>query len=208
MLLEALERRFQRMLQQQTRIFKETLSLHLRLRDAPTPPRAVVDKAQQLANGETKLSAEAEKVLDILREEGTTVVIPDVVEDMKRDLDGLAVRLRKLDAGEYTQQVQQDVMETLRELLEVIKEELDRRQGGQGGGGDGQEGDQDENLLPTSAELKMLKSLQVRVNKRTSTFDRMKEKDENERNRLAEKQEGVGSLTRTMADRLNRQEEE
>jgi len=208
MLLEALERRFQRMLQQQTRIFKETLSLHLRLRDAPTPPRAVVDKAQQLANGETELSGEAEKVLDILREEGTTVVIPDVVEDMKRDLDGLAVRLRKLDAGEYTQQVQQDVMETLRELLEVIKEELDRRQGGQGGGGDGQEGDQDENLLPTSAELKMLKSLQVRVNKRTSTFDRMKEKDENERNRLAEKQEGVGSLTRTMADRLNRQEEE
>jgi ribosomal protein L29 len=207
MLLEALERRFDRMLQQQTRIFKETLSLHLRLKDSPTPPRAVVDKAQQLGDGEAELSVEAEKVLEILREEGTTIVIPDVIEDMKRDLSGLATRLRKLDAGDYTQAVQQDVMETLRELLEVIKEELNKRQGGEGGG-EGQEGENEDNLLPTSAELKMLKSLQVRVNKRTSTFDRMIRKEEDERLRIAEKQDSVGTLTRTMADRLNRQEDQ
>lgn len=208
MLLEALERRFDKMLQQQTRIFKETLSLHLRLKDSPTPPRAVADKAQELGNGEAELSAEAEKVLDILREEGTTIVIADVMEDMKRDLDGLAARLRKLDAGDYTQAVQQDVMETLRELIEVIKEELNRKQGGGEGSGDGSEGDQDEDLLPTSAELKMLKSLQVRVNKRTKTFDRMLKKEDDERTRIAGKQDGVGTLTRTMADKLNRQEGE
>ncbi len=207
MLLEALERRFDKMLQQQTRIFKETLSLHLRLKDTPTPPRAVADKGQELGAGEAELSAEAEKVLDILKEEGTTIVIPDVMEDMKRDLDGLAVRLRKLDAGEYTQAVQQDVMETLRELIEVIKEELERKQGGEGGG-ESPEGDPEEDLLPTSAELKMLKSLQVRVNKRTSTFDKMIKKEDEERGRIAEKQDGVGTLTRTMADKLNRQEGE
>ncbi len=207
MLLEALERRFDKMHQVQTRIFKETLSLNLRLKDSPTPPRAVVDKGQELGNGEAELSAEAEKVLDILREEGTTIVIPDVMEDMKRDLDGLAARLRKLDAGEYTQEVQQDVIATLRELIEVIKEELERKQGGQGGQGDGSEGDQDEDLLPTSAELKMLKSLQLRVNKRTSDFDKYVKKEDDERGRIAQKQEGVGTLTRTMADKLNRQDE-
>jgi hypothetical protein len=208
MLLEALERRLDRMLQQQTKIRNETLSLNLRMKDTPTPPRAVVDKAQQLGDGEAELSGEAEKILDILREEGTTVVIPDVIRDMKRDLDGLAARLRKLDAGDYTQAVQQDIIETLRELIEVIKEELERKQGGGEGNGDGSEGDQEENLLPNSAELKMLKSLQERVNKRTSTFDRMVKKEEDERGRLAEKQEGVGTLTRTMADKLNRQEGE
>ncbi|HEX5137337.1 MAG TPA: hypothetical protein VFY93_10210 [Planctomycetota bacterium] len=208
MLLEALERRFDRMRQQQTKIFKETLSLNLRLKDSPTPPRAVVDKGQQLGDGEAELAVEAEKVLDILREEGSTIVIPDVIRDMKRDLEGLAARLKKLDAGDYTQAVQQDVIETLNQLIEVIKEELDRKQGGQEGGGDGQEGDEDENLLPTSAELKMLKSLQERVNKRTSTFDRMIKKDDDERGVIAEKQEGVGTLTRTMADKLNRQEGE
>ena len=211
MLLEALERRLVRMLQKQTKIHKETLSLNIRMREAEKagrkPPRAVVDKGHQLGDGQAELSVAAEKMLDILREEGTTVVIPDVMEDMKKDLDTLAKRLRKLDAGEFTQQIQSDVMETLRELIEVIKEELERRQGG-GRPGEPQEGDPEENLLPTSAELKMLKSLQVRVNKRTNTFDRMREKEEQDRLRIAEKQEAVGTLTRTMADRLNREEDE
>ena len=210
MLLEALERRLVRMLQMQTKAFKETLSLNIRLKDRAKgqPPRALQDKGVQLAQMEDALAAEADKILEILREEGTTVVIPDVVEDMKADLEAIAARLRKLDAGSYTQQIQKDVMETLRELIEVIKEELEKRQGGQQGNGDGQEGDQDENLLPTSAELKMLKSLQVRVNKRTTQFDRLLEKDDTERGRLAGKQESVGTLTRTMADRLNREEDQ
>ena len=127
---------------------------------------------------------------------------------MKKDLDMLAGRLVAMKAGTYTQQVQQDVMETLRELIEVIKEELEKRQGGEQGNGDDMEGDQDDNLLPTSAELKMLKSLQVRVNKRTTQYDRLLEKEEPERARLAEKQESVGTLTRTMADRLNREEDQ
>jgi hypothetical protein len=211
MLLEALERRLIRMLQKQTKIHKETLSLNIRMREAAKAgkkaPRAVVDKGRQLGDGQAELSVAAEKILEILREEGTTVVIPDVMEDMRKDLDALAKRLRKLQAGDYTQQMQQDVMETLRELIEVIKEELERRQGG-GRPGEPQEGDPQENLLPTSAELKMLKSLQLRVNKRTSTFDRMREKDEQDRLRIAEKQEAVGTLTRTMADRLNREEDE
>ena len=212
MLLEALERRLVRMLQQQTKIHKETLSLNIRMREAEKagkkPPRAVVDKGHQLGDGQSELSVAAEKILDILREEGTTVVIPDVMEDMRKDLDTLAKRLRKLEAGEYTQQIQQDVMETLRELIEVIKEELNSRQGGGQQGGDGSESDPDQGLLPTSAELKMLKSLQVRVNKRTNTFDRMRKKEEPDRLRIAEKQEAVGTLTRTMADRLNREEDE
>jgi hypothetical protein len=212
MLLEALERRLVRMLQKQTKIHKETLSLNIRMREAhkagKKAPRAVVDKGHQLGDGEAELSVAAEKILEILREEGTTVVIPDVMEDTRKDLDALAKRLRKLEAGEYTQQIQQDVMETLRELIEVIKQELERRQGRGQPGNDGSEGDPDQNLLPTSAELKMLKSLQVRVNKRTSTFDRMRRKEEQDRLRIAEKQEAVGTLTRTMADRLNREEDE
>ncbi len=208
MLLEALERRLLKMLQKQTKIFKETLSLNIRLRDVKNkPPRALVDKGRQLGGGETELAVAAEKILDILREEGTTVVIPDVIADMTKDLETLAKRLRKLNAGEYTQQIQQDVIDTLAELIEVIKDELERRQAKQGSG-DGPEGDPDESLLPTSAELKMLKALQLRVNKRTATFDKMRQKEDEERLRLAAKQESVGTLTRTMADRLNREEDE
>ncbi|MGH7163481.1 MAG: hypothetical protein ACREID_08345, partial [Planctomycetota bacterium] len=205
MLLDALERRLAKMLQEQERMFRETVSLHLRLRDAKTPAASDQDKARQLGDGEAELSAEAEKLLGVVREEGTTVVIPDVVEDLKGDLDALAARLRRIDAGEYTQRIQQDVIETLRQLIRVIQEERERRQGGDGGG-EGMEGDQEEDLLPTSAELKMLREMQVRVNKRTEEFERMVAKEEGERARIAEKQRAVGSLTRSMADKLNKQE--
>ncbi len=207
MLLDAIERRLTRMLQKQTALFKETISLDLRLRDSKQPTRADTDKSRQVAEGETDLATEAEKLLELLREEGTTIVIPDVVDDMRKDLDMLAARLLKLDAGAYVQQVQQDVIATLKELIEVIQEEREKKQGGGQGNGDGQEGDSEDNLLPTSAELKMLKSLQVRVNRRTTDYERLREKDDGERGRLAEKQGAVGSLTRTMADKLNREEE-
>jgi len=210
MLLDALNRRLARMLRTQTSIFKQTLALDIRLKDARgKPPRALLDKGRRLGDGEAGLSAEAEKILDILREEGTTVVIPDVVVDLREDLDALTSRLHKLKTGSYTQQVQKDVIETLRELIDVIRQELEKRQGGgRGGPQDQQEGDPEEGLLPTSAELKMLRSLQIRVNRRTDRFDRLKEQDPAERERLAKKQSGVGTLTRTMADRLNREDDE
>ncbi len=208
MLLEALERRLSRMLAKQTKIFKQTLSLHNRLKEVTgKTPRALQDKGRQLGDGEADLAAEAEKVLEIMREEGTTVVIPDVLDDMRQDLDGLAARLTKLKTGDYTRAVQRDIIETLKELIEVIKEELNQRQGGKPGDGDSQEGDQDQNLLPTSAELKMLRSLQLRVNRRTSTFDRFVSKEDTERGRIAGKQKSTAKLTRTMADRLNREED-
>jgi len=197
------------MLQVQRKLRKDTISLHLRLpKDrARKPARADLDKARQLAEGETGLALEADKVYELLREEGSTIVIPDVVEDMKGDLDSLAVRLNRVDAGTYTQQIQLDIIQTLRELIEVIQDERDRKQGKAGKGGEPQEGDSPDSLLPTSAELKMLKALQVRVNKRTSLFDRMREKDDSERGRIAGKQSGCADLTRTMADKLNQEED-
>jgi hypothetical protein len=209
MLLDAIERRLVRMLRAQTDLYKRTISLHLRIRNQPEPGRNERDLAGQLADGEAEIAGEADKLLALLQEEGSTIVIPDVVADLRGDLDGLAGRLRGFDAGPYTQQIQQDVIETLKELIEVVQEEQQRRQGNQqqGQGQDPMEGDQEENLLPTSAELKMLKSLQVRVNRRTEQFDRMEGKDDAERDRLSEKQSAVGDLTRTMADKLNREEE-
>ncbi|MFQ5845039.1 MAG: hypothetical protein ACE5JG_08630, partial [Planctomycetota bacterium] len=212
MLLDALERRLTMMLQKQRVITKGTVGLSLRIKGATRISRADKDKGVELGEGETELAAEADKVLEILREEGTTVVIPDVIEDLRRDLDGLARRLARLDVGEYTKRVQRDVEETLRDLIEVIREERERRQGEEGG--DGSEGDGEEGLLPSSAELKMLRALQMRVNRRTSLFDKMftagrtpREELDRERGRLVEKQDSVSGLTRTMADRLNREEE-
>jgi len=215
MLLEAMERRFQAMLQKQRRLSKETIALELRVRGG-APSRADRDDAARIAGGEAELAAESEKALEILREEGTTVVIPDVVEDLKHDLDALAALVGKLQTDAYTQQMQRDVETTLEQLVRVIQEEMKRRSGGGGEeGGDSSEGDFEESLLPTSAELKMLREMQGQVNRRTELFEKKsragtqaKEALEEERGRIARKQHAVGELTRTMADKLNRQEDE
>jgi len=212
MLLDALERRLIKMLQVQRKLFKDTLALHDRVKSVQKagkkPARADVDKARQIGDGEAGLAHEAEKILDILKEEGTTIVIPDVIDDTKGDLDTLAKRLRAVKAGQYTQQIQLDVIETLKELIQVIQQERERRDSqGQGQPGEPSEGDNPDSLLPTSAELKMLKALQLRVNRRTSRFDRLRVKENDERGHISDKQKSVGKLTRTMADKLNQEEE-
>ena len=53
----------------------------------------------------------------------------------------------------------------------------------------------------------MLKALQMRVNRRTSRFDRLLAKENEEREHIAGKQKSVGKLTRTMADKLNEEDE-
>jgi hypothetical protein len=212
MLLDAIERRLNEMLRTQMKIRTDTIALNLRLKDTAKanrkPTRADTDRARQLGEGEAGIAVEAEKLLDLLREEGSTVVIPDVVDDMRKDLDVLAQRLNKLLAGSYTQEIQTDIIQTLKELIQVIQEERERKQGKGGGNPDSMEGDQDDSLLPNSAELKMLRSLQSRVNRRTQRYERLREKEDSERGRLADKQNGVADLTRTMADKLNRAEDE
>ena len=126
---------------------------------------------------------------------------------MREDLQTLQKRLTKLRAGSYTQQIQQDVIATLKELIQVIQEERDRRDGGGEGGEPGEGGNDNQDLLPTSAELKMLKALQLRVNRRTNRFERLLAKEDEERQHIAGKQKSVGKLTRTMADKLNQEDE-
>jgi len=213
MLLDAIRRRLDKMLRAQIGIRTNTIALNLRIKDAQKinrkPARADRDRGRQLGEGESGIAVEAEKLLEIMREEGSTVVIPEVISDMRQDLDLLAKRLSKMQAGEYTQEIQTDVINTLKELIEVIKEEQEKKSGGgDGEPGEEQEGDQDDNLLPNSAELKMLRSLQQRVNKRTQRFERLRSKETDERGRLAGKQNGVADLTRSMADKLNREEDE
>lgn len=209
MLLDTLERRFEQMYREQDRIFRETVALQVRLKASKEPMKSDTEKSHELGKGELALAGEAQKVLEIVQEEGSTVVIPDVLAGVKADFEAVGGRLAKIDAGEYTQRIQQDILETLKQLLKVIEEERNRRRkGGSGQPQSPQEGEEEDALLPTSAELKMLRELQVRVNRRTEEFDRMVEKEDAERTRLAEKQKGVATLTRTMADKLNQQGEE
>lgn len=122
-----------------------------------------------LSAQENKLSQQAATCLHILEEDATTVIFPHVVEQVSQDMANVAGRLAELKVGSLTQAIEQEIVETLEQLLGAIQqmqqenEQGDSQQGKQGS-------NEDQSLLPTSAELKLLRASQFRVNTRTDAI--------------------------------------
>src|SRR5262249_55941958 len=80
--------------------------------------------------------------------------------------------LRVTDSGLVTQTIENDIIDTLKEMIEALKKARQDNQNQPppppGGGGGGQP--QDQKLIDQLAELKMIRSLQIRVNARTETY--------------------------------------
>lgn len=130
------------------------------------PSRADQLKAADLASRQEELARDADSAVRLLEEDGTTVVFLNVFRQISSDMYHVAGELAQVNAGTLTQSTQAGILETLQELLDAVKKLQEQQQGGQGGamagGGSG-----DPPLVPTSAELRMLKTSQLRVNQQT-----------------------------------------
>jgi len=168
-------------------VTRETRSLDLKLRAlraalGPEASRAEADArkdrrtAEALSERERSIAVIAEDVIDLLEEDGTTLVFPGIVEEVKADVLNAAGLLSRLESGETTQRIQKEVETALEEILKAL--ELAQRsppppnpnQGRSSKSGAGP-------LLPLSAELKMVRSLQARVNERTRERDLARKPD-------------------------------
>jgi len=121
------------------------------------------------------LSEKAATCVHILDEEGTTIAFPHIVEQVSQDMKSVADRLGAYQLGPITIAIQQEISDALDQLLDALKKmrEENKQQGNQspGGGGAGQNSP----LLPPSAELKLLRSSQLRVNTRTLAMEEARE---------------------------------
>ena len=167
-ILRDLQSRFREMLAKQLEINGGTVELHEIGPESFT--RADRLQAAELSSDEDELAGDASKALHILEEEGTTVVFPAVLEQLSGDMRVVAQRLADLRVGVFTQTLEEEIAETLENLVDAIERELDEMQQQQNmpmqAGSPA-----DQPLLPTSAELKLLRSMQVRVFKRTTVID-------------------------------------
>lgn len=203
-MLRDLEVRFREMLSKQRAINESTVTLHEFGRSNFT--RAEELQVADLAMKQRELSDSASACLHILDEDGTTVVFPRVVEQAAADMSTVADRLSELLLGALTQQVQRDIVDTLEQLLGSVQrmQQENEQQDGSGEAGDSQ----DQPLLPTSAELKLLRSSQHRVNERTAAIESAKadpaESPEELRKAtddLADRQKELSSVATEMRDR-------
>ena len=170
--LARLEARFRQMLERQNVASIMTIEIEdkrfnlgqIRLRDQLLILR--------LATEELEIRELAQQAYDLLLEDGTSIVFPEVVQDLRADLESAAGLLQSERTDQYTQLVQKEVEITIQDLLDALKEaKQDGKKGGGGGGGGGGK----QPLLKKSAELKILRMRQRRLNRRTKKLEIMRE---------------------------------
>lgn len=171
--LALLEGRFRKMLEMQLHVYEETKLLD----QIPDERRAREFDVQsgRLAFDERKIVLEANKALQLLREEGSSIAFPETVEMMRDDMEYVSNRLADSKVSFVTQGREEDVISALEELIEALqKAQQDMEEQQQQQSQQSQSQQQQVNaLVDAIAEFKMVRALQMRVNKRTDRYSQM-----------------------------------
>jgi len=206
--LARLEQRFREMLARQQEVNSKTIELDSKRSETLT--RIERRAVSALAVEERELVEQAYQAYDILLEDGTSVVFPTIVDGLRSDLERVSELLEESRTGEFTQALQKEVETTLVEMIEALKKAKQQKKDGEGGGGGGQGGEPP--LLPGSAELKLLRSSQMRVNRLTQSFEKERpEKAEDlddtlkrQLDSITRRQSEITVLTERIMERLQR----
>jgi len=175
LMLTSLESRFRKMLSEQLLVYQDTVQLAAKGKDEPN----LEPRSRQLARREDEIVQEVNKAMILLQEEGSSVAFPEAVEAIRDDMRSITRLLDNSDVGELTQTVEQNVIESLEEMIDALNREMQKKDDEAQEQQQGQQGQQaapgEEPLVDALSELKMLRSLQLRINKRTQQLSKLAE---------------------------------
>jgi len=208
--LKALEERFTAMLAKQRELSIQTRTLDKTRQNVLTAsgqlPASLAENIQLVATGEGDLEVDAADAVKLLEEDGTTAVFVEMTGELKSVLQQVARRCRAQETGREVQDGQAEAEDLLTLLINSLRREIERRDGNAGNCNcNGQPP-----LVPISAELKMLRFLQERVNKATKEFDGRPTETKSsadgqlQSEQLAGKQGRVQELMRKLAAKLDK----
>ncbi len=171
LMLTSLESRFRKMLSQQLLVYQDTVQLAAKGKDEPN----LEPRSRQLARREEEIVQEVNKAMILLQEEGSSVAFPEAVEAIRDDMRSIVRLLDKSDVGELTQTVEQGVIEAIEEMIDALQQEMQKKdeQQQQQDGQPMQSAPGEQPLVDALSELKMLRSLQLRINKRTQQLGKL-----------------------------------
>jgi len=183
LLLANLEARFRKMLGLQLLIYQQTVRL-----DAEKTQDSTIEigqRSRQLATQEAEIVQEVAKALVLLQAEGSSVAFPQAVEAIREDAASVMRLLDQSKVGELTQTIEQGIIEALEEMIDALQKEMEKleekKQQDQQ-----QQQEQDQPLVDALSELKMLRSLQLRINRITRRLSRQIDGDQAEGKDLLE----------------------
>lgn len=132
-------------------------------------------EAARLGRLQASVGQAAQRALIIVRDDGSAVAVPQALHQVRDDAEQASRRLERGDVDGTTLGLLDDLVAGLEELLAALEQAQNAARSGREGrdreGGRGPPGERP--LVDAIAELKMLRSLQLRVNARTSRFSQL-----------------------------------
>ncbi len=185
-LLGKLEGRCRLMLEMQIEVRDATVELHTKYGSKKldaVQKNALGQGAAIQADKEDEIVKEADKALGLLQAEGSAVAFAKVFEQVRKDMKIVEANLKRTDVAENTQAVEEDIINTLKEMIEALKQaKKDQDQKPKKPMPPPPPGmppkPQDQKLISDLAELKMIRSMQQRINTRTELYGKQIPKDQ------------------------------
>ncbi|MDR0869361.1 MAG: hypothetical protein LBN39_01065 [Planctomycetaceae bacterium] len=175
--LEKLEARFKRMLTVEQGIRTKTETLSNDKAEDETAKRQRQIQSGQLAADQITVMDDADAAMILLREDGTAQALAESLLQARFDMEDAKNRLEKTELNTDTLDVEDAVISALKEMLEAVQlaikeaEKRQEREKNKPGGSPNSKNDV-EPLIQLLSELKMIRSMQQRVNDRTERYDR------------------------------------
>ncbi len=212
--LARLESRLRKMAQMQSAVLDQTQELAAipaEARDRQTDLRS-----GNLAAAQKKIVLEADRAMLLLREEGSSVAFPEVVEQMRGDMQTVADRLAQTKIDRITQGIEEDILAALEEMIEALQKaqrDLEKQQQQQESMPPQQQGQPGEQpLVESLAELKLIRTMQERIKRTTDRYSEMLDEAAQPAEQdflgllrnLADRQSRLSSITRDIVLERNR----
>ena len=168
-ILAALQNRCERMLAMQIEVRKDTVNLdkNIKARIEQKPDNSDQQRGYALSDDEEKIIKEANDALRLLESEGSSVAFPVVLDYARDMMVTVARRLRSTDTGTITVGTEQEIIDSLQEMIEALKKERKNNQQKQQSPPGSSSQPQNQPLLEEVQELKMIRNMQLRVNRQT-----------------------------------------
>ncbi len=200
--LTKLATRLRRMLAEQTEILTLTKQTE---EDRPNRGRrATRIAASGLANRQGELVATAEGALRLLREDGMSVAFPEVLAQIREDMQGIQQRLDAVKLGAFTQRLEIEVITSLEETIESLDKTIadleQRQQSGQQGAPGGSQGEPP--VVDKLAELRMIRAVQARILRRTKLWEELRNDGQADLSEATEQLEALGQRQEALRDAL------
>jgi len=143
--------------------------------------RTLEINANKLSIEQTKVVMEGQRALLLLQDEGSSTAFPEALEQVNSDAQIVAKRLTQANVSASTLVIEDEIIGALEEMLDSLKqvqkkrEEKKQQQQQQQ---QQQQGEKEEPLVDSISELKLLKTLQLRVNRRTQSMAKQTDNQE------------------------------